>query len=160
MHPASFPEREPSMVRNNLGAALLIGGRHDEGVAMLEGVVAEKPEMREAHINLGSFFDEEGVPEKSKHHYRKVSRWQRARLKSRQRARLKRRERARLRRRQRARLRWLGSILLQLLITSIDFLSSPVAPSVSCPCEDARLTHTSSSKLPLSPAGSRFTQPV
>ena len=60
---------------NNLGAALLIGGRHDEGVAMLEGVVAEKPEMREAHINLGSFFDEEGVPEKSKHHYRKVSGW-------------------------------------------------------------------------------------
>ena len=55
-----FPEREPSMVRNNLGAALLIGGRHDEGVAMLEGVVAMKPEMREAHINLGSFFDEEG----------------------------------------------------------------------------------------------------
>ena len=26
------------MVRNNLGAALLIGGRHEEGVAMLEEV--------------------------------------------------------------------------------------------------------------------------
>ena len=44
-------------------------------------------------------------------------------------------------------------ILLRLPTTSYYFLLLPAAPSVSCPCVDARLTR--SSKLPPSPAFSR-----
>ena len=53
---------------------------------------------------------------------------------------------------------WLGSILLRLPITSYCFLLLPITPSVSCSWLDA--LNTPSSKLPLSPAVSRFLQSV
>jgi len=56
-------------VRNNLGAALLASGRHQEGVEVLMQALESDPNCGDCHVNLGSHWAEEGFELLAVQHY-------------------------------------------------------------------------------------------
>lgn len=69
--PSNLRSQSPpnAVVLNNLGAALMSLGEHEEGVARLEQASAMDPENVEALVNLAVHWQEEGNLTRAREYY-------------------------------------------------------------------------------------------